>query len=97
MKYLQKYLPKFEEQPQKVDLKLPKLKKIQKPKKVELPKLKKVNLMERVIVCPVCGDEHSCFEDVQETFKSYMCFTVVLCPIVDTQRIRYQKSTTHHN
>ena len=30
--------------------------------------------MERVIVCPVCGDEHSCFEDVQETFKSYMCF-----------------------
>ena len=34
-----KYLPKFEEQPQKVDLKLPKLKKIQKPKKVELPKL----------------------------------------------------------
>tara|TARA_Y100000992_G_scaffold101544_1_gene65963 strand:+ start:1999 stop:3327 length:1329 start_codon:yes stop_codon:yes gene_type:complete len=40
---LTKYLPKFEEQPQKVDLKLPKLKKIQKPKKVELPKLKKVN------------------------------------------------------
>ena len=30
--------------------------------------------MERVIVCPVCGDTHSCFEDVQETFKSYMCF-----------------------
>ena len=30
--------------------------------------------MERVIVCPVCGDVHSCFEDVQETFKSYMCF-----------------------
>ena len=30
--------------------------------------------MERVIVCPVCGDENSCFEDVQETFKSYMCF-----------------------
>tara|TARA_R100000329_G_scaffold34690_1_gene32373 strand:- start:3271 stop:4599 length:1329 start_codon:yes stop_codon:yes gene_type:complete len=40
---LTKYLPQFEEQPQKVDLKLPKLKKIQKPKKVELPKLKKVN------------------------------------------------------
>ena len=30
--------------------------------------------MERVIECPVCGDTHSCFEDVQETFKSYMCF-----------------------
>ena len=30
--------------------------------------------MERVIVCPVCGDEHSCFEDVQENFSSFMCF-----------------------
>ena len=30
--------------------------------------------MERVIVCPVCGDENSCFEDVQETFSSFMCF-----------------------
>ena len=40
---LQKYLPKFESQPQKVDLKLPKLKKVNPPKKVELPKLKKVN------------------------------------------------------
>ena len=40
---LDKYLPKFEEQPQKVDIKLPTLKKVSKPKKVELPKLKKVN------------------------------------------------------
>ena len=40
---LDKHLPKFEEQPQKVDIKLPSLKKIKKPKKVELPKLKKVN------------------------------------------------------
>ena len=42
---LDKYLPKFEEQPIPVDLKLPKLKKIgevkEKPK-VELPKLKKI-------------------------------------------------------
>ena len=42
---LDKYLPKFEEQPQPVDLKLPKLKKIgtvsEKPK-IELPKLKKI-------------------------------------------------------
>ena len=30
--------------------------------------------MERVITCPICGDEHSCFEDVQETFSSFMCF-----------------------
>lgn len=30
--------------------------------------------MERVITCPHCFDSDSCFEDVQETFKSYMCF-----------------------
>ena len=30
--------------------------------------------MERVITCPVCGDNDCCFEDTQETFKSYMCF-----------------------
>ena len=43
-KILNKYLPKFEEQPQQVDLKLPKLKKVdsQKPEKMKLPKLKKV-------------------------------------------------------
>tara|TARA_Y100000592_G_scaffold87970_1_gene143144 strand:- start:531 stop:1859 length:1329 start_codon:yes stop_codon:yes gene_type:complete len=40
---LNKHLPKFEPQPQKVDLKLPTLKKVSKPKKVELPKLKRVN------------------------------------------------------
>ena len=40
---LSKHLPKFEEQPKKVDIKLPTLKKVSKPKKVELPKLKKVN------------------------------------------------------
>ena len=40
---LDKHLPKFEEQPQKVDIKLPTLKKVSKPKKVELPTLKKVN------------------------------------------------------
>ena len=41
---LNKYLPKFEEQPQQVDLKLPKLKKVDspKPEKMKLPKLKKV-------------------------------------------------------
>ena len=30
--------------------------------------------MERVIDCPVCYDTDSCFEDIQEKFKSYMCF-----------------------
>ena len=43
-KILDRYLPKFEEQPQQVDLKLPKLKMIgdTKPKQIKLPKLKKV-------------------------------------------------------
>ena len=43
-KILDRYLPKFEEQPQQVDLKLPKLKKVsnEKPKQMSLPKLKKV-------------------------------------------------------
>ena len=38
------HLPKFEQQPQRVDLKLPKLKKVgeTKPVKMKLPKLKKV-------------------------------------------------------
>jgi glycosyltransferase involved in cell wall biosynthesis len=41
---LDKYLPKFEDSPQQVNLKLPKLKKVgdDKPKKIQLPKLKKV-------------------------------------------------------
>ena len=30
--------------------------------------------MERVIDCPVCFDVNNCFEDVQETFSSYLCF-----------------------
>ena len=30
--------------------------------------------MERVIDCPICFDNDTCFEDVQEKFKSYMCF-----------------------
>ena len=30
--------------------------------------------MERVVDCPVCYDPDTCFEDIQEEFKSYMCF-----------------------
>ena len=44
-KILSKYLPKFEEQPQQVNLNLPKLKKVgdkSEPPKLKLPKLKKV-------------------------------------------------------
>ena len=41
---LNRYLPKFEEQPQAVNLKLPKLKKIEKnePTEIKLPKLKRI-------------------------------------------------------
>ena len=45
IKILDKYLPKFEEQPQQVNLNLPKLKKVgdkSEPSKLKLPKLKKV-------------------------------------------------------
>ena len=30
--------------------------------------------MERVIVCPVCKDADTCFEEMQENFSSFMCF-----------------------
>ena len=43
-KILEKYLPKFKDAPQQVDLKLPKLKKVgdESLKTIKLPKLKKV-------------------------------------------------------
>jgi hypothetical protein len=30
--------------------------------------------MERVVTCPHCGDEHHCFEEVQDEYSSFMCF-----------------------
>ena len=30
--------------------------------------------MEKLIICPVCLDNNQCFEEVQETFNSYLCF-----------------------
>ncbi len=30
--------------------------------------------MERVITCPVCFNTDQCFEEIQETFSSYLCF-----------------------
>ena len=30
--------------------------------------------MERIIDCPVCFDVDRCFEDIQDDFKSYLCF-----------------------
>ena len=31
--------------------------------------------MERVIDCPICYDVDRCFEDIQEGFNSYLCFS----------------------
>ena len=31
--------------------------------------------MEKVITCPHCLDTNNCFEEVQETFSSYLCFS----------------------
>ena len=30
--------------------------------------------MEKVLTCPVCFNTDQCFEEVQETFSSYLCF-----------------------
>ena len=30
--------------------------------------------MEKIITCPVCYDTNHCFEEIQETFSSYLCF-----------------------
>ena len=30
--------------------------------------------MERIIDCPCCFDVDRCFEDIQDDFKSYLCF-----------------------
>ena len=30
--------------------------------------------MEKVIDCPVCYNVDNCFEEIQETFSSYLCF-----------------------
>ena len=30
--------------------------------------------MEKVIECPHCNDMDRCFEDIQDTFSSFMCF-----------------------
>jgi len=30
--------------------------------------------MEKIITCPVCFDTNHCFEEMQETFSSYLCF-----------------------
>ena len=31
--------------------------------------------MERVITCPHCLDTNNCFEEIQESFSSYLCFS----------------------
>ena len=46
--------------------------------------------MERVIDCPICYDTDTCFEDIQEKFKSYMCFN---CGFMSSSY--YTKDTVH--
>ena len=41
--------------------------------------------MERVIVCPVCHDSDTCFEEMQENYSSYMCFN---CGFMSDSRYR---------
>ncbi len=41
--------------------------------------------MERVIVCPVCYDSDTCFEEMQENYSSYMCFN---CGFMSDSRYR---------
>ena len=31
--------------------------------------------MERVIDCPICHNVDQCFEDIQDGFNSYLCFS----------------------
>ena len=30
--------------------------------------------MERVVTCSICGDQHRCFEEMQDDYSSFMCF-----------------------
>ena len=46
--------------------------------------------MEIVIDCPICYNQHSCFEDTQPDFKSYMCFN---CGFMSSSY--YTKDTVH--
>ena len=41
--------------------------------------------MERVIVCSVCKDMDSCFEEIQDNFSSFMCFN---CGFMSDRRDR---------
>ena len=54
--------------------------------------------MERVIDCPVCFDNDSCFEDIQENFSSFMCFNCgFMSHSAITQKIRSVRFNTLHN
>ena len=50
--------------------------------------------MEKVIDCPVCYDTDRCFEDVQETFKSYLCFN---CGFMSDSRYEIDSLTLIEN
>ena len=50
--------------------------------------------MERVITCPVCFDTHQCFEEVQETFSSYLCFN---CGFMSDSRYKIGSTMLEEN
>jgi len=46
--------------------------------------------MEKVIDCPVCYNTDNCFEEMQETFSSYLCFA---CGFMSDSR--YETDSLH--
>tara|TARA_R100000008_G_scaffold48046_1_gene28514 strand:+ start:221 stop:670 length:450 start_codon:yes stop_codon:yes gene_type:complete len=50
--------------------------------------------MERVIDCPCCKDNDSCFEEVQPTFSSFMCFK---CGFMSDTRFKKDSLQTIEN
>ena len=50
--------------------------------------------MERVITCPVCFDTNHCFEEVQETFSSYLCFN---CGFMSDSRYKIGSTMLEEN
>lgn len=50
--------------------------------------------MERVIDCPHCKDTDSCFEEIQEDFSSFMCFS---CGYMSDSRFEHDSLQTIEN
>ena len=50
--------------------------------------------MEKVITCPVCFNTDQCFEEVQETFSSYLCFN---CGFMSDSRYKIGSTMLEEN